>query len=836
MSKRSATREKRALNGEASLPNVRGSSEPKKEHRFSLKDAFRSAAIGCAIIGLDGRWLEVNERITDLLGYSGAELLGMTFDQALYREDLPKILEARKRLLSGQIDHFSLEVWCELHFALLCATENFPDAAQTRFVLHVTEITQRKHIEALLYDSEQRLSLALEGTGMAWWEHDRRLDVHLSSPNLEALLGFAPGTYPDSFEVFLEMVHPDDRPMIVEMNRNPETWRAFFEYRIRQPDGEQRWLSSRSRPIAGIDGAIERVIGVTTDVTERVQRERDLLQTRERLELALQSAAMGWWEWDVINDRHRWSVSFEQLLGFEPGTYSGTPEAFRQRLHPEDNAAFELMLSNPNAWREDWDYRAILADGSERWISSRSRVFWSANGSLERITGVDVDISARKYAEADLLRRATHDSLTDLPNRRTFTERLEHSLQMARRSGVPLAVAFLDLDRFKIVNDSLGHFVGDQLLVAIAQRLKQHLRQVDTLARLGGDEFAILLTQIIDPDSTIQFADQILGAFIEPFTLEDHQVFINVSIGIALGKATYDKPEHLLRDADTAMYHAKAAGKAQYRLFEATMHRAALALLQIETDLRRAISQQEFSLHYQPIVALDSGKIAGLEALIRWNHPDLGFIPPSSFIPVAEETGLIGEIGSWVLKEACDQIRTWQKQGVIDSSFSVSVNLSARQFAQINLMQQITQILVDTDLSPHCLKLEVTESAIMDNPRSAADILSKLRQQHIQLSMDDFGTGYSSLSYLQSFPMDYLKIDRSFVMCLDGTEAQLGLVPIIVKIAQTMNMQVVAEGIETPEQLAQLRSLNCDFGQGYFFSKPLTAEKVVELIKSGCQW
>jgi EAL domain-containing protein (putative c-di-GMP-specific phosphodiesterase class I) len=284
------------------------------------------------------------------------------------------------------------------------------------------------------------------------------------------------------------------------------------------------------------------------------------------------------------------------------------------------------------------------------------------------------------------------------------------------------------------------------------------------------------------------------------------------------------------------MYHAKAAGKAQYCLFETTMHRAALQLLQIETDLRQAIHRQEFSLNYQPIVALDSGKISGLEALIRWNHPQRGLIPPSNFIPVAEETGLIHKIGEWVLKEACQQIRNWQKLGVIDPNFSVSVNLSARQFAQVNLMDKIIHILAESDLSPSCLKLEVTESAIMDNPRSAADILSKLRQQQIQLSMDDFGTGYSSLSYLQSFPMDYLKIDRSFVMCLDGTKEQLGLVPIIVKIAQTMQMKVVAEGIETSEQLAQLRSLNCGFGQGYFFSKPLTAKKVVELIALDRQW
>ena len=841
MSKRSATREKRALNGEASLPNVRGSSEPKKEHRFSLKDAFRSAAIGCAIIGLDGRWLEVNERITDLLGYSGAELLSMTFDQALYREDLPKILEARKRLLSGQIDHFSLEVryhckdtrevWCELHVALLCATENFPDAAQTRFVLHVTEITQRKHIETLLYDSEQRLSLAFEGAGMAWWEHDRRLDVHLSSPNLEALLGFAPGTYPDSFEVFLEMVHPDDRPMIVEMNRNPETWRAFFEYRIRRPDGEQRWLSSRSRPIAGIDGAIERVIGVTTDVTERVQRERDLLQTRERLELALQSAAMGWWEWDVINDRHRWSVSFEQLLGFEPGTYSGTPEAFRQRLHPEDNAAFELMLSNPNAWREDWDYRAILADGSERWISSRSRVFWSANGSLERITGVDVDISARKYAEADLLRRATHDSLTDLPNRRTFTERLEHSLQMARRSGVPLAVAFLDLDRFKIVNDTLGYSSGDALLIAVAKRLKLHLRADDTVARLGGDEFTMILPVVRGMENGVIVAEKLLKVFEQPFMLGGQEFIVGASMGISLYPSDGEDSATLLRHADDAMRQAKKSGRNQYQFYRAEMTEAAQVQLELEHDLRRAIELQQLELHYQPQFDLRSNALIGVEALLRWRHPTRGYVPPLQFIPVAEDSGLIVGIGDWVLREACKQLSDWQSGHA--ERFRVAVNVSALQFERHDLVESVSSALREHHVNACWLELELTESLVMRDVAGSSLQLQKLRDLGVQIAIDDFGTGYSSLAYLQRLPIDRLKIDRAFVKDLGGDPNTAPLAQAIIGLAHTLGMEVVAEGIETPQQLETLRGMGCEIGQGYLLGRPAPSAELLERLAQG---
>ena len=964
MSKHTATREKRALNGEASLPNVRGSSEPKKEHRFSLKDAFRSAAIGCAIIGLDGRWLEVNERITDLLGYSGAELLGMTFDQAVYREDLPEILEARKRLLSGQIDHFSLEVryrckdareaWCELHVALLCATENFPDAAQTRFVLHVTEITQRKHIEALLYDSEQRLSLALEGAGMTWWEHDRRLDVHLSSPNLEALLGFAPGTYPNSLEVFLEMVHPDDRPMIVEMNRNPETWRAFFEYRIRQPDGEQRWLSSRSRPIAGLDGTIERVIGVTTDVTERVQRERELIEiqqrlelalesaqmgwwswelsndtmqfsdgfarllgydrssfpggklafadrvyaedlanlrlmaqnleewraandyrvrlpsgetrwissrskvfyalngapqrvvgvdtditerkqredellaTRERLELALKSADMGWWEWDAVHDRHRWSEGFEQLLGFELGTYPGTPEAFKDCLHPDDKAAFEEMVADPSAWREDWDYRVILANGTQRWVSSRSRACWAANGSLERIIGVDVDINVRKEAEADLLRRATHDPLTNLPNRRTFTERLEQSLKIARRSGVALAVIFLDLDRFKAINDTLGHSSGDALLVAVAERLPLHLRDDDIVARLGGDEFTMILPAVRGMENGAIVAEKILKAFEQPFMLGDQEIIVGASMGISLYPSDGDDSVTLLRHADDAKRRAKQSGRNQYQFYRTEMTEAAQVQLELERDLHRAIELGQLELHYQPQFALRDQALIGVEALLRWKHPTRGYVPPSQFIPVAEDSGLIVSIGDWVLRQACQQLAAWQRES--HPPFRVAVNVSARQFERHDLVESVSNALSEYQVSACWLELELTESLVMGDVAGSTKQLQKLRELGVQIAIDDFGTGYSSLAYLQRLPIDRLKIDRAFIKDLGGDPDTSPLAQAIIGLAHTLGMEVVAEGIETTQQLEILGSMGCEIGQGYLLGRPAPSGELLRTV------
>jgi diguanylate cyclase (GGDEF)-like protein len=442
-----------------------------------------------------------------------------------------------------------------------------------------------------------------------------------------------------------------------------------------------------------------------------------------------------------------------------------------------------------------------------------------------------------EIANAQLLSMALHDALTGLPNRTLFMRCLEQALNRAKTDAVyQFAVLFLDCDRFKIVNDSLGHLTGDELLIAVARRLETSLSQNNTLSRLGGDEFAIVLTEIQNLSDAAIVADRILESLSQPFQLQRHEVFISASIGIALGNFNYNQPEHLLRDADTAMYRAKALGKGQYQIFAPTMHDAAIQLLSLETDLRRAIHQQEFILHYQPIVDLSTGRIAGVEALVRWCHPQRGLVSPNSFIPVAEETGLIIPIGDWVLRQACHQLYLWQKEQLIDYPFFMSVNLSARQFAQLDLIAQIDQTLAKTQLQPQSLKLEITESAIMENVNSAAVILQALRERSIGLSIDDFGTGYSSLSYMHSFPVSSLKIDRSFVQRIDINPKSLGLVPAILSIAKAMGISAIAEGIETTQQLTELRTLDCNYGQGYLFSKPLEAQKAIELISSNPCW
>lgn len=436
-----------------------------------------------------------------------------------------------------------------------------------------------------------------------------------------------------------------------------------------------------------------------------------------------------------------------------------------------------------------------------------------------------------ELANAQLLKMAFQDPLTKLPNRALLMKQLWQAIEQQKTNpNHQFAVLYLDCDRFKIINDSLGHLAGDELLIAVSQRLQSLLGSQDLLARLGGDEFVILLSQLSESKTVTAIAENIYQQFAQPFYLREREVFMSFSIGIAAEISHYCDPEAVLRDADIAMYKAKSLGKNQYQIFAPEMHAAACQRLQLETDLRKAIHKQEFILHYQPIINLSTGKNIGAEALIRWHHSTLGWISPAQFIPIAEETGLILKIGEWTLKQACLQLSQWQAAKIVDSSFYISVNVSAYQFAQSQFVQQIDNILAETQLSPQCLKLEITETAIMDNVSFAAEVINNIHQRHIQLSIDDFGTGYSSLSYLHSFPVDNLKIDRSFVQRLQNTASSFGMVQAMIQIAKNMGMNIIAEGIETDEQWEQLKLLDCQFGQGFLFSKPLSPEEIADFI------
>jgi diguanylate cyclase (GGDEF)-like protein/PAS domain S-box-containing protein len=442
------------------------------------------------------------------------------------------------------------------------------------------------------------------------------------------------------------------------------------------------------------------------------------------------------------------------------------------------------------------------------------------------------DITDRRRAEARLVHDAFHDGLTGLPNRALFIDHLKLAIARSIRREYPLfSVLFLDLDRFKIVNDSLGHLIGDQLLVAIASRLQNCLRAGDTIARLGGDEFTILLEDLKSNNEAIHVAEKIQRELTQPFELDGRLVFTSASIGIAPSTIGYQRPEEVLRDADTAMYYAKSLGGTRYQVFDKDMHTRAVKLLQMQNDLRRAIEREELIVEYQPIVSLDTFTICGFEALARWKHDEQGIISPSQFIPIAEETGLIIPIGEWVLREACTKVRRLQEEYQCNPPLTVSVNISGKQFAQENLIEQIEKVLSETQLDPRSLTLEITESVVIENVDAAAEMLRRLRELGVGLSIDDFGTGYSSLSSLHSFPISTLKIDASFVSRMNGNNENTEIVRTIISLSENLGIDVIAEGVETLEQVTKLRTFGCERGQGYFFSRPVTVEQAEKLLK-----
>jgi diguanylate cyclase (GGDEF)-like protein/PAS domain S-box-containing protein len=564
-----------------------------------------------------------------------------------------------------------------------------------------------------------------------------------------------------------------------------------------------------------------------------------LRESEERYALAARGANDGLWDWNLKSNEIYFSPRWKSMLGYEEEEIGSSPEEWFQRVHPEDlQRVREAMTAHLEGGTShcETEHRMLHQNGTYHWMLTRGLAVRDANGKATRLAGSQTDITQGKVA----------DALTGLPNRLLFVDRLERSVKNAKRSKDYLfAVFFLDLDRFKVINDSLGHVVGDQLLVATARRLESCLRSTDavsrlgeshTVARLGGDEFTILLDDIKHISDATRVAERVQKELALPFNLNGQEVFTTVSIGIAVSATGYDRPQDLLRDADTAMYRAKALGKARYELFDTAMRDVAMASLQLETDLRRAIERQEFRNFYQPIVSLETGRIAGFEALVRWQHPERGLVSPAGFILVAEESGMIVSIGHWVLREACRQMKAWQAKFPITTSWMISVNLSTKQFKQPDLVEQIEHVLRDTGLEGSSLKLEITESLIMDNVDSATAMLSQLKALGIQLSMDDFGTGYSSLSYLHQFPMHTLKVDRSFVSRMGQHGQSTDIARTIVMLAHQLGLDVVAEGVETAEQLAQLQSLGCEYAQGYFFSAPVDSVKAEGLIEVERRW
>lgn len=568
-------------------------------------------------------------------------------------------------------------------------------------------------------------------------------------------------------------------------------------------------------------------------VTEYLQMIESLEVSEQRYSMAMRSANDGIWDWDLKANTIYLCPRWKEMLGYGDDEIGDNPDELLERLHPEDKELFKADLEAILCgWTTQFanEHRLEHRNGQYRWMLSRGLVSRDASGSPVRIVGSLTDITDRKDAERQLLHNAFHDSLTGLPNRVLFMDRLKRSLGRARhRQDYQFATLFLDLDRFKVINDSLGHHTGDQLLVEIARRLSACLRPGDMVARLGGDEFAIILDHISGVEDASQAAERLQETLTQSFQINGREIFASASIGIAISDSAYEQAEDFLRDADTAMYHAKNRGRGHLELFDTDMHARAVSLLQLETDLRRALTRDEFRIHYQPIVSLDSRHIMGFESLIRWEHPQQGLISPSRFVQIAEDTGLIIQLDQFVLSESCRQLKLWQEEFPSTPPLAISVNLSALQFAQRDLADRIRGVLEETGLTPESLKLEITEGSLIENPENAAATLRQLKDLGMRISLDDFGTGYSSLSYLHRFPIDTIKIDRSFVNRLNVSKNS-EIVRAIITLASNLGMEVIAEGVETEEQIARLTGMHCGYVQGYMFSKPLPADAVRELL------
>ncbi|MEY2450971.1 MAG: hypothetical protein QOD92_545 [Acidimicrobiaceae bacterium] len=605
-----------------------------------------------------------------------------------------------------------------------------------------------------------------------------------------------------------------------------------FDYRFNRPDGTEAWALVSLAPIQRADGEYGSVLVMLTDITERRQAEIHLRASEARLAEAQRLTRLGSFAYDVKSRSLTCSDGLFLVIGVEPSQGIPSFDRFLLLVHPDDRGRAEAFLTGVQHefTAPSDELRITTPGGEERWLAVIATPVLDTRGTVIEMSGTLQDITERKVAEQQLTHLALHDMLTELPNRSLFNDRLEHAL--ARRDN-PVAVMLLDLDGLKAINDGLGHSAGDALLVGVAERLSSALRPSDTVARFGGDEFTILVEGAGETEAAAA-AERLLRVLATPLVIEGRNVVAQASIGVALGTGGARHADELLREADSAMYAAKRRGGGRYEFFDAELHATVVQRMALECDLRTVELGAEMTLSYQPLVDLRDGQLTGFEALLRWNHPQRGAISPAEFIPIAEQTGAIVPIGRWVMEQACRQSRLWQQHHPAAAGLAMNVNVSARQLADPDIVRDVARALDLSGLDPALLTLEITETMIMADEDQAGETLQQLKNLGVRISVDDFGTGYSSLGHLDRFPIDELKIDQSFVARLGGDADDPGVALAVIRLGRSLHLDVVAEGIEREDQLAQLLDASCTRGQGYYFWRPLDVASVETLLEGLC--
>ena len=700
------------------------------------------------------------------------------------------------------------------------------------FTACIRDLSEKKRAEDRLRSAEFRYRTLVEQLPLISYVDssvDPSSKAHYVSPQIETVLGYTVEEWLAKPDLFENSIHEDDRERVLAERREAYASGRELrcEFRVWSKSGEIVWLEDRSVLVEPPDGRPSFRQGFSIDITERKKAEGDLRLAEARYRTLIEQLPLAIYidRLDEVSSNIYTSPQIETMLGYPASEWVSNPNLFVETLHPDDREWVLAAQPRSHTTGEpiQIEYRLIARDGRVVWVREEGRVIAGFDGGEPVLQGYLLDVTAAKEAEEQLRHQAFHDPLTGLANRALFTDRVEHALVLRGEARQDVAVLYLDLDDFKTVNDTLGHVAGDALLESVAERLTAVVARGHTIARLGGDEFAVLVEDVADGSSAVDVAADLLTELKKPFQLDGREVFVTASIGIAVGGTAAE----LLRSADVAMYRAKAAGKSQYVVYSPRMDEDVVGRLELVGALRRASVEEEFVIHYQPTVELATGSLVGVEALLRWHHPTRGLVPPLEFIPLAEETGSIVEIGRWVLEQACTQTALWRRTLPGAEALQVSVNVSIRQVRRPGLVDDLRHALALSGLPAEALTLEITESVLAREEMTS--ILEEVSALGVRLALDDFGTGYSSLSLLQNLPVDTLKIDRSFIRRVDAAERR-AFVRAILDLAQALDLPVVAEGIEEPEQVLELERLGCRLGQGFYFARPLDASSFESLF------